>query len=76
MVEHHLGKRKLFRKHFGATGYALIWMMNVGQLAPRYLRLRLQRSLARRQGQPFGKSEQMRETAKLLRLYLGMPLGR
>lgn len=75
MIEHHLGKLRFFRKHYGIAGYGLVWVMNMTRLVPRYLGLRLRRALARRRKRPFAQKDQLWETAKLLRVYLGLPLG-
>jgi hypothetical protein len=75
MVEHHLGKLRFFRKHYGMTGYGLVWLMNMTRLVPRYLGLRFKRTLARRRKQRFDEREKLWECAKLLRVYLGLRLG-
>jgi len=74
VVEHHRGKRTFYRKHYGALGYGLMWLMNVAILSRHYVKLRWLRAVARRRKITFAKREQLWETAKLLRVYLGLPL--
>jgi GT2 family glycosyltransferase len=75
IVEHHRGKRTFYRKHYGRLGHGLVWFLNVSILCRRYVKLRALRRKARRQSTPFAKKAQLWETAKLLRMYLGLRLG-